>query len=85
MILVSDHGRGINAEDWKCHGRRIPEADQIWMAVIGPDTPGKGEVSGECQFYQNQIAKTMAAFLGVQYTTDKTVGEVVSPMLPGNE
>ncbi len=42
MILTCDHGRGTNAEDWKHHGIKINAADQIWMGVIGPDTPAKG-------------------------------------------
>ena len=81
MILTCDHGRGTNAEDWKHHGIKINAADQIWMGVIGPDTPGKGEVKGECQYYQNQVAQTMAAFLGLQFKSEKTVGEAMYVML----
>lgn len=81
MILTSDHGRGTNSEDWKHHGQKIAEADQIWMAVIGPDTPAAGEVKGSCQYYQNQVAKTMAAFLGLDYKNDKPVGEVLKSMV----
>ncbi len=81
MILTCDHGRGTNAEDWKHHGQKIPEADQIWMAVIGPDTPATGEVKENCQYYQNQVAKTMAAFLGLKYKNDKPVGDVVKSMV----
>ncbi len=81
MILTCDHGRGTNAEEWKHHGRKINNADQIWMAVIGPDTPAKGEVKGECQYYQNQVAKTLAAFLGLDYSSDKSVGDTMQPML----
>jgi bisphosphoglycerate-independent phosphoglycerate mutase (AlkP superfamily) len=81
MILTCDHGRGNNAEDWKHHGQKIKEADQIWMAVIGPDTSAKGEIKGDCQYYQNQVAKTLAAFLGLDYKTDKKIGETMQPML----
>jgi hypothetical protein len=81
MILTCDHGRGINGEDWKHHGIKINAADQIWMGVIGPDTPAKGEVKGECQYYQNQVAQTMAAFLGLQFKSDKAVGEAMYTML----
>lgn len=81
MILTCDHGRGTNAEDWKHHGIKINAADQIWMGVIGPDTPAKGEVKGECQYYQNQVAQTMAAFLGLQFKSDKAVGEAMYTML----
>jgi len=81
MILTCDHGRGTNDEDWKHHGIKINAADQIWMGVIGPDTPGKGEVKGECQYYQNQVAQTMAAFLGLQFKSDKAVGDAMFTML----
>ena len=81
MILTCDHGRGTNAEDWKHHGIKINAADQIWMGVIGPDTPAKGEVKGECQYYQNQVAQTMAAFLGLQFKSEKTIGEAMYVML----
>jgi hypothetical protein len=81
MILTVDHGRGTTPETWKHHGKKIENADEIWMAVIGPDTPAKGEVKGECQYYQNQVAKTMAAFLGLQYKADKAIGDAMQPML----
>jgi predicted AlkP superfamily pyrophosphatase or phosphodiesterase len=81
MILTCDHGRGANAVEWKDHGIKINAADQIWMGVIGPDTPAKGEVKGECQYYQNQVAQTMASFLGLQFKPEKTVGEAMYTML----
>ena len=70
MILTATMA-GANAEDWKHHGQKINAADQIWMAVIGPDTPSKGELKGECQYYQNQVAHTMAAFLGLQFKSER--------------
>jgi len=81
IILTCDHGRGPGKEDWKHHGQKIAEADQIWMAVIGPDTPSLGEVKGEAQFYQNQVARTIAALLGLNYKSEKPVGDPVGPML----
>jgi hypothetical protein len=77
LIITSDHGRGDNAEDWKHHGQKVPIADQIWMAWLGPDTPSLGEVKAEGQLYQNQIASTMAKLLGAEYKTDKKVGEAI--------
>ncbi len=76
MILTSDHGRGPGPEDWKHHGAKIAGADQVWMAVIGPDTAAKGDDT-KGQYYQNQIAKTIAALLGFEYKNEKMVGEVV--------
>ncbi len=78
LIITCDHGRGDNAEDWKHHGEKIQDADQIWMAVLGPDTPSKGEVKTESQLYQNQIAATISALLGVPYKNDFEVGKVIT-------
>ncbi len=82
LIVTVDHGRGTNQEDWKLHGKKIPQADQIWMAVMGPDTEALGEVTGDHQLYQNQIAKTLAAFLGLQYP-DPDCGATVDQMMAG--
>lgn len=81
LILTCDHGRGPGLEDWKHHGQKVAEADQIWMAVIGPDTPSVGEVKGEGQYYQNQVARTMAALLGFDYKSEKPVGDSIGPVL----
>jgi hypothetical protein len=82
LIITSDHGRGENSDDWKSHGQKIPVADQIWFAALGPDTPALGEIKGDGQFYQNQLAKTMAALLGLDYRGEGRIGDVIAPLLP---
>lgn len=81
VILTCDHGRGPGLEDWKHHGQKIAEADQIWFAILGPDTQNMGEVKGETQYYQNQLAKTIAAFLGLDYKGENKIGDIVTSML----
>jgi hypothetical protein len=78
LIITVDHGRGNNAEDWKHHGEKVENADQIWLAILGPDTPATGEVQSESQVYQNQIAKTLAAFLGLNFNNGEGTGEPVA-------
>ena len=39
----------------------------IWVAVIGPDTPARGERAGAPACTQSQIAATIAALLGEDY------------------
>ncbi len=78
IIITCDHGRGADAEGWKHHGQKVPEASQIWFAFLGPDTPAMGEMKNEQQLYQNQIAKTMSALLGQDYKNDKPVGNAIS-------
>lgn len=67
LIITTDHGRGTEPKDkWRGHGKDIHNAGQIWMAAIGPDTPAKGEVKSG-QYYQNQVAPTVAELLGLDY------------------
>ncbi|MFN3839377.1 MAG: alkaline phosphatase family protein [Cyclobacteriaceae bacterium] len=83
ILITTDHGRGTDAESWKHHGIKIPEADQIWMAVIGPDTKPMGEVKASGQLFQKQIAKTMAAFLGLEFEVGTESTGPVQTMLGG--
>jgi hypothetical protein len=47
------------------------------MAVIGPDIPAKGEVTTKQNLFQNQIAKTLAAFLGYNFENTKEIGKAI--------
>jgi phosphoglycerol transferase MdoB-like AlkP superfamily enzyme len=68
FVITTDHGRGtVPLDAWKNHANDIPGADEIWIAVLGPDTPPLGEVKTKTQLFQKQIAKTAAVFFGVQY------------------
>jgi hypothetical protein len=81
LIITCDHGRGDDNKTWKDHGQKIPESSQIWMAYLGPDTPALGELKTSGQVYQNQIAKTLAALLGLNYTNEKPVGEAITSVI----
>jgi hypothetical protein len=82
ILITTDHGRGTEPLDsWRSHGTKIAGADQIWFAVIGPDTEAKGEMKGNAQYYQNQVAKTAATLLGVDYSSQKKTGEAVKAMI----
>ena len=65
VIITSDHGRGSTLEDWHGHGAKVAGADQIWMAVIGPDTPARGEVSDSTPVFQRDVAPTILKLLGL--------------------
>jgi hypothetical protein len=79
LLITTDHGRGtVPLDTWRSHGTDIAGAGQIWFAVLGPDTPALGEVKTPMQLYQNQAAKTAAAFLGVPYSNEKPVGDVIA-------
>ena len=79
FIITVDHGRGDSAADWPDHGRRVAAAEQIWIAVIGPDTPALGEQGGQV-LTQGQIAATIAALLGQDYSV---AAPGAAPVIPG--
>jgi hypothetical protein len=66
LVLTVDHGRGRDGDGWKNHSTDIPGSDEIWMAVLGPDTPALGIRKGTGAT-QSQIAATVAALLGEDY------------------
>jgi hypothetical protein len=67
FIISTDHGRGHGMEDWKEHGVDQKGSENIWIAVIGPDTPPLGERHNVANVTQSQIAATIASLLGEDY------------------
>ena len=67
FILTADHGRGHGLVDWKEHGVNQKGSENIWIAIIGPDTPARGERRRVANVTQSQIAATIAALLGEDY------------------
>lgn len=67
FIITTDHGRGGGLEEWKNHGMEQKGSENIWVAVIGPDTPALGERTSVGPVTQSQIAQTVAALLGKDY------------------
>ncbi|NJK97152.1 MAG: LTA synthase family protein [Bacteroidales bacterium] len=81
LMITVDHGRGIGLSDWKSHGIKIPHSDETWFAVMGPDTPAKGEIKTAGQIYNSQYASTLAGFLGFNYSNVKPVGAKIAEVL----
>jgi len=67
FLVTTDHGRGSGPEQWKEHGEEEKGSENIWLAVIGPDTPALGERTNIGPITQSQIAATIAALLGKNY------------------
>ena len=89
FIITADHGRGSGLTEWKDHGVEQKGSENIWMAVIGPDTPPLGERSNISPVTQSQIAATLACFLGKDYRRDvpaaaPAITDVLSKALPCN-
>jgi hypothetical protein len=67
FIITTDHGRGGGLTEWKEHGIEQKGSENIWIAVLGPDTPPLGERSHIAEVHQAQIAATVGALLGKDF------------------
>lgn len=70
LIVLPDHGRGDvgkSLTDWSNHNAETPGAENIWLAVLGPDTPALGERANCPRITQSQVASTVAALLGENF------------------
>jgi phosphopentomutase len=65
LVITTDHGRGIRPKDWVEHDAGIKGSEDIWVAVIGPDTPDRGEVAPSATVYQADVAATILRLLGL--------------------
>lgn len=70
LIVLTDHGRGDAPEAWKHHGENVSGAENIWIGILGPDTPPLGERSKVADVTQSQVAATLAALLGEDFRAD---------------
>ena len=76
LMISTDHGRG-EGDKWTNHGSSVVDADRVWLAVMGPDTPAGGEMRDHPTVYSNQFAASISAFLGIEYTSIHPVGEII--------
>jgi len=67
VIVTTDHGRGRTVDGWRKHGKDVPGADEIWIAIASPDSARRGEWRDHPPLFQNQIAATIAAAFGFKY------------------
>jgi hypothetical protein len=70
FIITTDHGRGSGLTEWKEHGVEEKGSENIWIAVLGPDTSPLGERTHTAAVTQAQIAATLAALVGKDYHHD---------------
>jgi hypothetical protein len=70
LIFTADHGRGRTPRDWKHHGRDVAGAEEIFIAMIGPGIPARGELRGSATVAQAQVASTVAAAVGQDFRRD---------------
>lgn len=68
ILFTTDHGRGKSIKDWTDHGEKVPEAQNIWMAFVSPDSQLRGEWKNAETIYQNQAAATLCRWLNLDYS-----------------
>lgn len=71
ILITTDHGRGKTTDDWKTHGAKIEGAQETWIAFISPSMTQRGEWRNHPPLHTNQIAATIASWMGVDWTAGK--------------
>jgi hypothetical protein len=83
LFVTVDHGRGdLKKEEWTSHNNKVADSHEIWFAVMGPDTPVRGELnaspgSNGIQLYQQQFAQTIARLMGFNFTASHPVADAI--------
>lgn len=81
LIITADHGRGRTPADWAEHDAGIQGSQDIWVAIIGPDTPATGEAANVPDVTQSQVAATMLQYLGMDW---RKFNPKADPPIPGS-
>jgi Type I phosphodiesterase / nucleotide pyrophosphatase len=66
LIVLTDHGRGPTRADWTNHGAKVPTAEFLWIAMLGPDVRPLG-VRENVETTQSQVAATIADLIGEDF------------------
>lgn len=83
LFITVDHGRGDTPKaNWTSHNARIPGANEIWFAAMGPGIAPLGEAKNAGLYQQRQFAQTFAQLLGLQFNCEHPVAEAIKPLLP---
>ena len=80
LMVATDHGRGSAPEEWKNHSNKHQGSQNVWVALMGPDTPARGERSDGGLFQLAQVAAMVAAAAGEDYAGAVTQA---APVLEG--
>ena len=78
FIITTDHGRGRSSSKWADHGLFINGSSQTWLVLIGPNITPLGEMKGEEQLYQKQIAQTIANLVGENFKSNRSIAPAIA-------
>ncbi len=73
LVITTDHGRGSGPR-WTDHASDVVGAEAIWVALLGDGVPALGEATNMTPAHQDQVAATVAALLGLDFTAGRAVG-----------
>ncbi len=84
LLVTTDHGRGSGTmARWMQHNRHLSGSKQVWLGVIGPDTPPLGELRRPMQVWQKQFAQTLARFQGLEFRRGRKVAPAILSAFQG--
>jgi hypothetical protein len=67
ILITTDHGRGRGVNDWRNHGADVDGAENVWVALVSPALPRRGEWRDHPALRTNQIAATLAGWMGLEW------------------
>jgi len=67
LIVTTDHGRPHDPKEWVEHGAGMAGSEAIWIAIVGPGVPHRGEVAPPIPVTQSDVAATALKLLGLDY------------------
>jgi hypothetical protein len=67
ILITTDHGRGQTPQDWRNHGAKVDGAQHVWIAFVSPRMTERGERRNHPPLRTNQIAATLAGWMGVDW------------------
>ena len=68
-LITCDHGRGF-AGEWSNHSSGTKGSEVTWLMLLGKGVPALGETTECGLYYTKQVAATIAAILGIDFTPD---------------
>jgi hypothetical protein len=86
LIITTDHGRGRGYRhdklNWRTHGRLAFGSGEVWVAAIGPGVAAFGESKSNEKYTLSQVASTIAAVLGMEYSNERNVAPPIDRIAP---
>jgi hypothetical protein len=82
FIITTDHGRGQKPTNWVRHGLFTAGSNSSWLMTIGKGFEAKGELKNNGEFFNEQLAQTIAEMLGYHFNPPHPVAEPLSISAP---